>query len=462
MANKKQNKLEELLFKQESFWDLASPKEQNLSFEFAEDYKKFLNISKTERQTIHESVKLAKKEGYKEVSLDEKLPRGNKFYFINRNKSAIFISLGENKLSQGIKMLMAHVDAPRLDLKVRPLYEDSGLAYFKSHYYGGIKKYHWPTIPLNMVGTVVLKSGEEIEINIGDKKDDPVFLISDLLPHLDRQDVDKPKVKGEEMNIIIGSRPVNAKKAKDRVKLAILKWLHENYKMKQVDLFAADIRFVPSFPARDIGFDKSMVAGYGQDDRVCVYTALQALIASKDDNTKLLFLADKEEIASDGSTGAKSLFLDNILEYLLYETNTPLSVNDLFRKSQAISADTTGAFDPDYKDKQDISNAVNLGQGVVIEKHAGCGGKYYTIDAEPQFIRQIINLFDKKKVVWQTGHMGKIDQGGGGTLAIYLANRNIEVIDIGVALLNLHSPYELASKADIYSAYRGYQAFLEN
>ncbi|MFH1890716.1 MAG: aminopeptidase [Candidatus Kuenenbacteria bacterium] len=461
----KKHKSEDLLFKQESFWDCTSQKEQDMAFEFCEEYKKFLNLNKTEKQVIAESIKKAKQNGFKSVDLDSKLASGKKLIFNNRDKSAILVSIGKEGMQQGSKFLLAHVDSPRLDLKVRPLYEDTGIAYLKPHYYGGIKKYHWPTIPLSMIGTVVLKNGQEIEINIGEKKDDPIFLISDLLPHIDSERMDKPLKKAidaEELNIIVGSRPVKDKKIKDRVKLAVLDWLNTNYQMSEIDLFSADLRFVPSFPARDVGFDKSMIAGYGQDDRVCTYTALEAFLKSKEDKTKILFLVDKEEIGSVDTTGARSLFLENVLEYILYETNTAISTNDFFRKSKAISADVTAAFDPDYKTSYDPHNSPYLGNGVVIEKYLGWGGKMMSADAEPKFIRHFIDLFNSKKVVWQTGHLGKVDAGGGGTIAVYLANRNVEVIDMGVPLLNMHAPYELASKADIYSAYKGYRVFLEN
>jgi len=465
MPNKKKNKAENLLLKQESFWDIATREEQSKAFEFCEGYKTFLNTNKTERQVILDSISLAKKSGFKDANFEVRIGDNKKFIFNNRNKSAIFISLGENGFAQGAKILLAHTDSPRLDLKVRPLYEDTGIAYLKPHYYGGIKKYQWPTIPLSMIGTVILKDGKEIEINIGEHKDDQVFLISDLLPHIDLERMDKPLKKAigaEELNIIVGSRPIGDKKIKDRVKLSVLEWLNKNYQMSEVDLFTADIRFVPSFPVRDVGFDRSMIAGYGQDDRVCVYTGLTAFLASKENQTKILFLADKEEIGSVGTTGAKSLFLENVLEHLLLKTNAPISINDLFRQSKAISADVTAALDPDYKASHDPRNSPYLGNGAVIEKFLGWGGKMMSTDAEPKFIREIVDLFNKKKVVWQTGHLGKIDEGGGGTIAVYLANRNLDVIDVGVGLLNMHAPYELASKADIYSAYKGYNVFFES
>ena len=411
----KKVKFENLLFKSESFWDKVNQKEKAAAFEFSEDYKKFLNRVKTEKQVVTETIKLANQQGFKEVNLDEDLNLKNKkLIFNNRGKSAIFIHLGENNLEQGAKVLLAHVDAPRLDLKVKPLYEDSGIAYFKPHYYGGIKKYHWPAIPLELHGTLILKNKQHIEISLGSKKDEPIFLISDLLPHLEQERMDKPLKKAidaEELNIIVGSIPLTDKKIKNRVKLAVLDWLNKNYQIKEVDLFTADLHFVPHFEARDIGFDRSMLGAYGHDDRVCVYTCLQAFLESQNNQqTKILYLADKEEIGSVGATSAQSLFLENILDYLIKHTHSSLSLYDLFRKSQAISADVTAAFDPDYKSAYDVHNSAHLGHGLVLEKYLGYRGKMMTVDAEPKFIRQLINLFDQRKVIWQTGHLGKVDQ----------------------------------------------------
>ncbi len=461
----KKNKAEELLFKSEFFWDQASQAEQRQADKFSEEYKQFLNTAKIEQEVVAESIKLAKRDGYQEVDLDKPLNKSKKLIFVNRGKSVVMVNLSNQGLEQGANFLLAHTDSPRLDLKVRPLYEEAGLAYLKPHYYGGIKKYHWPAIPLEMRGSVMLKNNKEIIINIGSSPSDPVFVISDLLPHLEKDKLDKPLkdiIAGEEMNIIVGSIPVKDKQVKDRVKLAILNWLNKNYRIKEIDFLSADIRFVPAFVAKDVGLDKSLIGGYGQDDRVCAYTSLQAFLQAKNRQTKILYLVDKEEIGSVGTTGAISLWLENVLEYLLKQTKSELSINDVFRKSSAISADVTAAFDPDYRNVFDEKNAIYMGKGLVIEKFLGSHGKAMTVDAEPKYLRKIIDLFETKKVVWQTGHLGKIDQGGGGTVAVYLANRNLEVVDIGVALLNMHAPYELASKGDIFSAYKGYKVFLES
>ncbi len=466
MAKTMKNKGEGLLFKSELFWDVASKVEQDRAEKLAEEYKNFLDQAMTERGVIKKVSELAKKNGFVEVNLDDKLPKNkSKLMFINRGKSAILLDLGKKGIQSGANFLIAHVDSPRMDLKVKPLYEDSEIAYFKPNYYGGIKKYHWPVTPLAMQGVVVLKNGQEIEINIGLKETDPIFLISDLLPHLDQERMDKPlgkAIEAEELNIIVGSKPVTDKKVKDRVKLAVLEWLYKNYKIDEEELFTADIRFVPAYKAKDVGFDRALVAGYGQDDRVCVFTAMKAFFTASNKRANILYLVDKEETGSIGATSAESLFLENVVSYLIGEGELKMNIYDFYRKSKAISADVTGAYDPDYKQAADLHNVSQLGHGVVIEKYLGYRGKAYTMEAEPFFIREIINVFKKNKVVWQTGHLGKVDQGGGGTIAGYLANRNMEVVDMGVALLNMHAPYELASKGDIYSAYKGYRVFLEN
>ena len=466
MKNKKKNKGKGLLLKSELFWDVASRKEQNEAEKLAEEYKGFLDKVRTEKQAIRQCLDMAKKHGFVEADLDKDLPKGkSKLVFLNRGKSAVFVKLEAGRLTKGASFLLAHVDSPRLDLKVRPLYEDGEIAYFKPHYYGEIKKYHWPTTPLGLHGTVILKDGKEIEINIGSEEKDPVFLISDLLPHLDYERLEKPlgkAIEAEELNVIVGSKPIKDKEAKNRVKMAVLEYLKKNYKIGEEELVTADLRFVPAFKARDVGFDRGLVASYGQDDRVCVFTAVKAFLAANNLVTNILYLADKEEIGSLGATGAQSLFLENVLDCLMATVGRKYSLYDFYRHSKAISADTTGAYDPDYKNAYDMNNLIKMGYGLAIEKHIGHRGKALTMEAEPAFLREVINLFNKKKVLWQTGHLSKMDQGGGGSIAVYLSNRNMEVVDAGVPLLNLHSPYELASKGDIYSAYKAYKVFLEN
>lgn len=466
MQNKRKNNEEKLLIGGGLFWDLASKGDQGQSEKLGEEYKDFLRGCRTEKQTINEAEQVAKKEGFVKIDLNGNWPKGkDKLIFINRGKSAILVNFGKEGLVAGANFLIAHVDSPRMDLKVKPLYEDGGIAYLKPNYYGGIKKYHWPVTPLAMQGTVVLKDGKEIEMNIGFKESDPVFVISDLLPHLDRERLDKPlgkAIDAEELNIIVGTKPVANKKVKERVKMAVLEWLNKNYKITEEELFTADIRFVPAYSPKDVGFDRGLIASYGQDDRVCVFSALKAFLQAKNKRTSILYLVDKEEIGSIGATGAESMFLENVISWLIERGGVKMNIYDFYRKSKGISADVTAAYDPDYKQAYDINNVAHLGHGVVIEKYLGHRGKSDTMEAEPFFIREIINLFNKNKVIWQTGHLGKAEAGGGGSIAGYLANRNMEIVDIGVALLNMHAPYELSSKADIYSAYKGYRVFLEN
>ncbi|HRY63172.1 MAG TPA: aminopeptidase, partial [Patescibacteria group bacterium] len=386
MENKRKNKGEGLLLKSELFWDTASQKEQREAEKLAEEYKDFLDVARTEKQTIRRASELARKSGFVEINLDEKLPKGKtRMIFVNRGKSAIMVEIGKKGLEVGASFLIAHVDSPRMDLKVKPLYEDGGIAYLKPNYYGGIKKYHWPVTPLAMQGTVVLKNGQEIEINIGLKENDPVFVISDLLPHLDNERMDKPlgkAIDAEELNIIVGTRPVADKKVKDRVKMAVLEWLNKNYKISEEELFTADIRFVPAYKPKDVGFDRGLIASYGQDDRVCVFAALKAFLEAKNKRPSILYLVDKEEIGSIGSTGAESLFLENVVSYLTRESKVEIDVYDFYRKSKGVSADVTAAYDPDYKQAYDINNVAQLGHGVVIEKYLGHRGKSYTMEAE--------------------------------------------------------------------------------
>ncbi len=460
----KKYKIEDLMINSESFWQVTSKAEQRKAFNFSQKYKEFITQNKIEKEIISFAIRMLKANGFNELNLDEPLGNKRKVFFVNRDKSLIALDLKDN-FDGALNFLLSHVDSPRLDSKVKPLYEDGGLAYFKSHYYGGIKKYHWPAIPLELRGEVILKDGKKVLLHIGTAKDDPLFTISDLLPHLEKERMDKPfkeAIAGEELNVLVGSRAVSDKKIKNRVKAYTVKWLYENYGIQEKDLLSADLRFVPAFEGRDIGFDASLVGAYGQDDRVCVYTTLFAFLDAKGKKNNLLYLADKEEVGNVGATGVDSLWLENILNYLIQQLGLKVSQYDIFRKSKAISADVTAAYDPDYKSAFDETNKIELGHGLVIEKFLGHKGKVLSVDAEPEYLRYLMNIFDKGKVVWQTGHLGKIDQGGGGTVASHLAMRNLEIVDIGVPLLNMHAPYEVVSKGDIYSAYKGYKVFLEN
>lgn len=456
-----------------SCWSVWDDKTKKQAFDFGERYKKFLDSSKTEREAVREGIRIAKENGFVDwedfkktaKNLDQKKLVGKKIYFVNREKNLFLTVLGKKDLSKGINMLIAHVDSPRLDLKVNPLYEDSGLAYFKTHYYGGIKKYQWPTIPLAMHGIVIKSNGDKIDICIGEKDDDPIFMITDLLPHLGKEQMKKTldiAIEGEELNILLGSMPVEDSKIKEKVKYSILKYLNKTYGLIEEDFLSAEIQLVPTQKARDLGFDRSFIAGYGHDDRVSAYSSLQAILNTKDfDKTVMAVFIDKEEVGSNGLSGMKSIFLENVVEKLIKLTNSKCSTADIFENSKVLSADVAIAYDPDYKQVHDIKNTAMMNHGVVIERYTGYGGKFSASEASAEFTASVRKIFNKNKIIWQTGGMGKVDQGGGGTIAMYLANRNIDVIDCGVPLFNMHAPMEIVGKADLYNAYLAYKSFLK-
>ncbi len=409
----------------------------------------------------------------KQSNLEKKLLKNKKFegakiYFVNRERNLLLFRLKKDLLKKGFRMIVSHIDSPRLDFKPNPLYEKESLAFLKTHYYGGIKKYHWPTIPLALYGTIYLKNGDKIDLSIGEKEDEPIFMISDLLPHLASKQMGKPlreAIEGEELNLIIGSLPIKNEKVKEKVKLAILKILNDKYGIIEEDFFSAELQAVPVGKARDLGFDRALITSYGQDDRVCAFTSLEAILQDKKSkNSELCFLTEKEEIGSDGVSGAKSTFLENVLLKILslYKEKPGLSdVYEVFSLSKALSADVTSGFDPDYQQVYDPLNTARLGFGVAIEKHTGSGGKYSTSEASAEFTFQIRDIFNQNNVDWQSAGLGKIDEGGGGTIAKFLANRNIDTIDCGVPLFNMHAPYEISSKADVYSAFEAYFSFFK-
>lgn len=462
-----------LTLPKKNVWDTWDEKTKRSALGFSDGYKKFLDQAKTEREAVEVSIKLAKQAGFKDIISTKSLKAGDKVYAVNRGKSLFLAKVGTKSLAQGFKMVMPHIDSPHLDLKVIPLYEDESLAFLKTHYYGGIKKYQWPTIALAIHGRIFLGNGQEVPINIGEKENDPVFMITDLLPHVDRhgapgQKIEAKDVQGEDLNLLVGSIPVKDEKIKEKVKLAVLEYLWNEYGLKEVDLASAELQVVPCEKARDLGFDRSLVSAFGQDDLVCAYAALAGLLDAKiGDKTQILAMVDREEIGSIGNTGANSYFLETFISDLSERIDGEDDLEDVYRifaKSQAISADVTAGLDPDYKDAFDVRNACRLGFGLAIEKYTGHGGKFSTSEASGKFMRELIALYDKEKtMVYQlAGGLGKIDKGGGGTIAKYLANRNLEVIDAGVALFNMHAPLEISSKADIYCAYLGYKIFLEN
>ena len=401
---------------------------------FCTGYKKFLDCAKTER-----------------------------VYTINRGKNIMLAVIGTDGCKDGVRLAIAHIDSPRLDLKPNPLYEANDLALFKTHYYGGIKKYQWTAVPLALHGTVVLKNGEKISVCVGEKDDEPCFCVTDLLPHLAQEQNAKTMAKGftgEDLNVLIGSRPFKDDKESELVKLNIMNLLHEQYKITEADFLSAELELVPAYKARDIGFDRSMVGGYGHDDRICAYPALMAAIGCKTPRqTSITVLVDKEETGSDGNTGMQS----DYMKYFIFDLAKSEGLEGywVLSKSKCLSADVNAAFDPTYASVYEANNSCYLNNGVVITKYTGHGGKYDTSDASAEFMAEIRLLLDKENILWQTGELGKVDQGGGGTIAKYVANLNVDVIDLGVPVLSMHSPFEVASKVDLYMAYRAFTSFFE-
>jgi len=462
-----------LAARKKSAWEIWDEKTKAEAFKFAEGYKKFINAAKTERETAAAGVKMAEAAGFKEISKAKTLKAGDKVYAVNRGKTLLLARIGKKGLENGLKLLMSHIDSPHLDLKISPLYEDEKLAFFKTHYYGGIKKYQWPTIALALHGTVYLKDGKKKEVVIGEKESDPVFMITDLLPHLDRPGgpgtlARGREVTGEDLNLLVGSMPVKDEKIKDRVKLAVLEYLHNEFGIAEEDLASAELAAVPSEKARDLGFDRSLISAYGHDDKICSYAALESIFDAKSaDKTAVCAWVDREEIGSEGNTGVQSTFIEIFISDILKLLKGKGSMDEVYRalsRGQAISADVTVAVDPDYKDVHDLRNAHRLGHGLAMEKYTGSGGKYNSSEAAGEFIAELRTIFAKNKniVCQMSGGLGKIDLGGGGTIAMYMANRNMDIVDMGVPLFNMHAPLEIASKADLYAAYLGYKAFLEN
>ncbi len=458
---------EKLCMKKKSCWETWDEKTKKDSFTFGDEYKKFLDTSKTEQETVQSSIKLAKEKGFKDIATLKNIKAGDKVYFNYEDRSLFLARIGKKKFADGCKIIMAHVDSPHLDLKVSPLYEDENLAFFKTHYYGGIKKYQWPTIPLSLHGIIYLEDRTKKEIVIGEKDDEPKFMITDLLPHLEGRK--ERKVKGEDLNLLVGSLPVDDKKIKEKVKLAILEILHNNYGIKEGDFSSAELQAVPAVKAFDVGFDRGMISGFGHDDKSSSFASLGSLMSSKNtEASQVCVLIDREEIGSEGATGAQSIVVERFFVKLLKlagAKNAGMNdVYEVFEKSEMISGDATAGVDPDYKDVHDLKNSVRFGYGLALEKYTGHGGKYNSSEASAKFVQSLKSTLNKNKnVVYQiSGGLGKIDQGGGGTIAKYMANRGLDIIDAGVPVFNMHAPLEIISKADLYSAYLGYKAFYEN
>lgn len=464
-------KLKNTILKQDTLVvDSLTELQTKETFTFNEDYKNFLNRSKTEREAAEQIVEYAQKNGF--VNLDsvpvKKLSPLKKVYKIFQGRCVALAVIGKEDLASGTNIIASHIDSPRLDLKQNPLYEDLNIGLLKTHYYGGIRKYQWLTIPLALHGTIVKSSGETIKITIGEKPDDPVFTVTDLLPHLAGKSQNTKKIsevfEGEKLNLIAGSIPIGDDTEKDRCKLGILNLLYEQYGLKEEDFISAEIEAVPAQKARDIGFDRSMTGSYGQDDRICAYTSLKAFLDIEQplNKTAIALFFDKEEIGSEGNSGANSNFLEDFISDLLFFQDNN-SDNRTIRKtlinSSCLSADVNAAMDPDYKNVHETLNAAKLGYGICMTKFTGVAGKAGSSDASAEFVGKVRNIFNNNKIVWQTGELGKIDEGGGGTIAKFLARYGMDVLDCGPAVLSMHSPFEISSKADVYMTYLAYKAF---
>ena len=437
-------------------------------FKYSDEYMKFLDNGKTERRCVKAIIEMAKERGY--ISLEEAISRksieaGDKIYSVNKDKGIALFVIGKKNIEDGMRIIAGHIDSPRLDLKPNPLYEDTNLALLKTHYYGGIKKYQWVTIPLAMYGVVILKDGTSIDICIGDEENDPVFCITDLLPHLSAdQNIKKMNegIAGEDLNILCGSIPDEDEES-DKVKYSILKLLNDKYNMTEEDFLSAEIEIVPAGVARDVGMDRSMIISYGHDDRVCSFAALKAIFdAENPEYTASVICVDKEETGSEGNTGMKSKFFENVVSELinLQGEYLELKVKRSLYNSKVLSADVTAGYDPNFASVYDKSNSCQIGSGVVINKYTGARGKAGSSDANAEFVAEVRNLFNSENIAWQVSEMGKVDQGGGGTIAFILANYGAEVVDCGVGVLSMHAPYEVISKVDIFEMYRGYRAFI--
>ena len=459
------NLKEKLFYERKNGWENINSKEKEEILNFCNGYIQFLNEAKTEREVAKYARNLAEKNGFTDVINYEKLKPGDKVFYMNRDKSMYLAVIGKNGIEDGINVIGSHADSPRLDLKPNPVYEDNGFAYLKTHYYGGIKKYQWTTIPLAIHGVVIKPTGEKIEICIGESETDPIFTITDLLPHLAQEQMDKKMkdgISGEDLNILIGSIPYAEKDLTEKVKLNILNILNEKYGITEIDFLSSEIEIVPAFRTRSMGLDSSMVAGYGQDDKICVYTSLKAMMEIENpETTAVCIIADKEEIGSVGNTGMESRVFDRFVCEILNKlgVNKPNLLETVFCHSKMLSADVDAGLDPIYASASEKNNASFLGRGVGISKYTGARGKSGASDANAEFVAYVRRILEENDIAYQIAELGRVDLGGGGTIAFILANKGMDVIDCGVPVLSMHSPYEVTSKFDVYSVYRFYKSF---
>lgn len=451
-------------------WENADEAQTKEIFSLNDEYKKFLDRGKTERECARDIVKMAQENGYVSVEsiieAGQKIEPGMKIYALNRDKSIILFVVGKEPIEKGMRIVGGHIDSPRLDLKPFPLYEDSGIAMFKTHYYGGVRKYQWASIPLAMHGVVMNKNGEKINICIGEDADDPVLFITDLLPHLAKDQNQKKlgeAITGEGLNLLVGTIPASDEE-KDKVKTNVMRLLNEKYGIEEIDFTSAELEIVPAGKARDVGFDRSMISAYGHDDRVCSFAGVKAILETENPTyTAVGMFMDKEEVGSMGNTGSESRYFENMVAELIAlqaDQYSDLLVRRSLSATKVLSADVCAAFDPNYPEVSDKRNTSFIGNGVQITKYTGARGKAGCNDANAEFVSEVRNLFDANDIVWQIGELGKVDQGGGGTIAYILANAGAEVVDCGTPMLSMHAPYEIVSKADVYMTYKAYKAFM--
>ncbi|MCL2244291.1 MAG: aminopeptidase [Treponema sp.] len=468
--SKGQQLSDKLFLNLKNCWEDIDQKTEKEVEEFASAYRQFLDNGKTERECVDTACAMLDKNGFVNIDTLEgkKLKTGSKVYQNVRGKSVLAAVIGKKPVVEGFNILGAHIDSPRLDLKQNPLYEESELALFDTHYYGGIKKYQWTTIPLAMHGVFIGEDGKKTTLKIGEEPGDPVFTITDLLPHLAKEQMEKKAseaVEGENLDILAGSRPYDDIEVKEKVKLSILSTLNKQYGITEKDFASAEIEFVPAHKACDVGLDRSMIGAYGHDDRCCAWPALKALTAiagekTAPEKTAVCYLSDKEEIGSVGNTGARSVVFENFLSMLCGGTEADLRL--CFSRSSMLSADVNAAFDPTYASVFDKKNSSFLGKGLVLSKYTGSGGKYGASDANAEFCAKVQAILNYYNIQWQFGELGKVDKGGGGTIALYAANLGMDVLDCGVPVLSMHSPFEIISKIDLFVTYKGYIAFLHD
>jgi len=463
---------EKMFYKFKNAWEDLSSQDKDLTFAISKEYKKFLDIGKTERECTREIISQAKAKGFRNIQdlikKKETLKEGMKIYSSYKGKTVALFVIGKEEIEKGMNIVGSHIDSPRLDLKAFPLYEAGELALLKTHYYGGIKKYQWATIPLSIHGVIIKRNGTKVPITIGEDSDDPVFVVSDILPHLGKDQAAKKMsegITGEQLNVIIGNIPLKDKKIKEHIKLNILHILKEKYGIDEDDFVSAEIEVVPAGKAKDAGLDRSLILAYGHDDKACAFTCLKGILEIEHpQKTAVALFTDKEEIGSVGNTGMHSAFFDNTIAELI--TLEKRQYNELYLRraltqSKVLSADVNAGFDPNFPEVFDKRNSSFIGKGIILTKFTGSRGKAGANDANAEFVGEIKKLFTDNKIVWQTAELGKVDIGGGGTIAYILANKGADVIDCGVAVLNMHAPFELISKVDLYMAYKAYKAFLQ-